>query len=94
MLSSPRPAAGSAVAATCPLRVLVPSQAILCLEMQAESQPRHRDGTSSLLRVCAMMGSPDPNGRQLDGMGGGISSLSKVMIVETASDDEHDLADH
>ncbi|WP_347307226.1 PrpF domain-containing protein [Corynebacterium sp. SA-MJD20WY100] len=41
---------------------------------------------------CAMMGSPDPNGRQLDGMGGGISSLSKVMIVETASDDEHDLA--
>ena len=26
-------------------------------------------------------GSPDPNGRQLDGMGGGISSLSKVMIV-------------
>ncbi len=27
------------------------------------------------------IGSPDPNGRQLDGMGGGISSLSKVMIV-------------
>jgi 2-methylaconitate cis-trans-isomerase PrpF len=27
------------------------------------------------------MGSPDPNGRQLDGMGGGISSLSKVCIV-------------
>ncbi|MHA1528507.1 MAG: 2-methylaconitate cis-trans isomerase PrpF family protein [Alphaproteobacteria bacterium] len=26
-------------------------------------------------------GSPDPNGRQPDGMGGGISSLSKVMIV-------------
>lgn len=27
------------------------------------------------------MGSPDPNGRQLDGMGGGISSLSKICIV-------------
>ncbi|HEV7574923.1 MAG TPA: PrpF domain-containing protein [Caldimonas sp.] len=27
------------------------------------------------------MGSPDPYGRQLDGMGGGISSLSKVCIV-------------
>jgi 2-methylaconitate isomerase len=29
----------------------------------------------------AAMGSPDPNGRQLDGMGGGISSLSKVCIL-------------
>lgn len=27
------------------------------------------------------MGSPDPHGRQLDGMGGGLSSLSKVCIV-------------
>lgn len=27
------------------------------------------------------MGSPDPNGRQLNGMGGGISSLSKVCIL-------------
>ena len=29
----------------------------------------------------AVMGSPDRNGRQLDGMGGGISSLSKVCVV-------------
>lgn len=28
-----------------------------------------------------VMGSPDPNGRQLDGMGGGISSLSKICII-------------
>ncbi|CVL00291.1 related to DUF453 domain protein [Fusarium mangiferae] len=28
-----------------------------------------------------VVGSPDPYGRQLDGMGGGISSLSKVCIV-------------
>ncbi|WP_084731606.1 2-methylaconitate cis-trans isomerase PrpF family protein [Microvirga vignae] len=28
-----------------------------------------------------VMGSPDPNGRQLDGMGGGISSLSKICVV-------------
>ena len=27
------------------------------------------------------LGSPDPNGRQLDGMGGGISSLSKVAVI-------------
>ncbi|MGE0716100.1 MAG: PrpF domain-containing protein, partial [Alphaproteobacteria bacterium] len=29
----------------------------------------------------AAMGSPDANGRQLDGMGGGLSSVSKVCIV-------------
>ena len=27
------------------------------------------------------LGSPDPNGRQLDGLGGGISSLSKIAVV-------------
>ena len=31
--------------------------------------------------LLAAIGSPDPNGRQLDGMGGGVSSLSKAMIV-------------
>lgn len=29
----------------------------------------------------AALGSPDAHGRQLDGMGGGISSLSKVVVV-------------
>ncbi|KAF2017056.1 DUF453-domain-containing protein [Aaosphaeria arxii CBS 175.79] len=29
-----------------------------------------------------IMGTPDPNGRQLDGMGAGISSLSKICLVE------------
>jgi 2-methylaconitate cis-trans-isomerase PrpF len=33
----------------------------------------------------AAMGSPDPNGRQLDGMGGGLSSLSKVCIIEKSA---------
>jgi 2-methylaconitate isomerase len=28
-----------------------------------------------------VIGSPDPNGRQLDGMGGGISSVSKVCVI-------------
>ena len=27
------------------------------------------------------LGSPDPNGRQLDGMGGGVTSLSKVCVI-------------
>lgn len=30
---------------------------------------------------AAAMGAPDPYGRQLDGMGGGVSSLSKVCVV-------------
>jgi len=40
---------------------------------------------------CAAMGSPDPNGRQLDGMGGGISSLSKVCVVGPPSRPDADI---
>ncbi len=39
----------------------------------------------------AVMGSPDPNGRQLDGMGGGISSLSKVCIVGPSDREDADV---
>lgn len=38
-----------------------------------------------------VMGSPDPNGRQLDGMGGGISSLSKICIIGRSSRADADL---
>lgn len=37
------------------------------------------------------MGSPDPNGRQLDGMGGGLSSLSKVCVVGPSTRDDADM---
>ena len=37
--------------------------------------------------VLAAMGSPDPYGRQVDGLGGGISSLSKIAIVGVAPPD-------
>src|SRR5688500_5423057 len=37
------------------------------------------------------IGSPDPYGRQLDGMGGGISSLSKVCIVGPSSRPDADI---
>lgn len=37
------------------------------------------------------MGSPDHNGRQLNGLGGGISSLSKVCVVETSKDEQADI---
>ncbi len=41
--------------------------------------------------ICAAMGSPDPSGRQLDGMGGGISSLSKIAIVSPSVRSDADL---
>jgi 2-methylaconitate cis-trans-isomerase PrpF len=39
----------------------------------------------------AAIGSPDPSGRQLDGMGGGVSSLSKVCVVGPASRADADI---
>lgn len=41
--------------------------------------PEDRDAWDGVF--LAAIGSPDPYGRQLDGLGGGISSLSKVMVV-------------
>jgi 2-methylaconitate cis-trans-isomerase PrpF len=40
---------------------------------------------------CGAIGSPDLNGRQLDGMGGGISSLSKICIVGPPSHPDADV---
>ena len=39
----------------------------------------------------AAIGSPDPYGRQLDGMGGGISSLSKVVVIAPSSRADADI---
>jgi 2-methylaconitate cis-trans-isomerase PrpF len=41
--------------------------------------PKDRNKWNSIFLGC--IGSPDPYGRQLDGLGGGISSLSKVCVV-------------
>ncbi|MGJ7917521.1 2-methylaconitate cis-trans isomerase PrpF [Massilia sp. LXY-6] len=41
-----------------------------------------------LLRV---IGSPDPYGKQIDGMGGATSSTSKTVIVATSTKPEHDV---
>jgi 2-methylaconitate cis-trans-isomerase PrpF len=50
--------------------------------------PDRKESERFLLRV---IGSPDPNGRQLDGMGGGISSLSKAMIISRSLRDDADV---
>jgi 2-methylaconitate cis-trans-isomerase PrpF len=39
----------------------------------------------------AAVGSPDPNRRQLDGMGGGTSSLSKVCVIGPPTRDDADV---
>lgn len=44
-----------------------------------EDLPRDRKDWAPIFR--GVIGSPDPYGRQLDGLGGGISSLSKVCVV-------------
>jgi len=46
----------------------------------ARDLPESREARDRIF--LAAMGSPDPNERQLNGMGGGLSSLSKVCIVE------------
>lgn len=50
--------------------------------------PKNQDDWAAVF--TAIMGSPDPYGRQLDGMGGGVSSLSKVCIIAPS---EHPDAD-
>lgn len=49
------------------------------LMFRAEDLPAERALQDAIF--LAAMGSPDENGRQMDGMGGGLSSLSKVCIV-------------
>jgi len=39
----------------------------------------------------AALGSPDPYGRQLDGMGGGLSSLSKICVIGPPSRGDADV---
>lgn len=58
------------------------------LMMHRRDLPENQDDWTAIF--TAAMGSPDPYGRQLDGMGGGVSSLSKVCIINPS---EHPDAD-
>ena len=59
------------------------------LVFRAEDLPADRAEWDPIF--LAAVGSPDPNGRQLDGMGGGISSLSKVCVVGPPSRGDADV---
>ena len=41
--------------------------------------------------ILAALGSPDPHGRQVDGMGGGTSSLSKAAIISPSDRSDADI---
>jgi len=55
----------------------------------ARDLPRDRAQWDEIF--LAAIGSPDPYGRQLDGMGGGVSSLSKVCVVGPSTRDDADI---
>lgn len=59
------------------------------LVFRQEDLPAARDDWAPIF--LAALGSPDPNGRQLDGMGGGVSSLSKICIIGSPSRDDADI---
>ena len=56
------------------------------LPAQAQSSGAARDAL--LMRV---IGSPDPYGKQIDGMGGATSSTSKTVIVSKSTKPDHDV---
>ncbi|NYT65635.1 PrpF family protein [Alcaligenaceae bacterium] len=59
------------------------------LMVQASDLPVNQDDWAPLF--TAAMGTPDPYGRQLDGMGGGVSSLSKVCIIAPSQHPDADV---
>ena len=63
-----------------------PSKAIM---FHARDLPSERAQWDPIF--LAALGSPDPHGRQLDGMGGGISSLSKACIIAPSERDDADV---
>jgi len=56
---------------------------------QARDLPADRAAWDPIF--LAAMGSPDPYGRQLDGMGGGISSLSKICVLAPSARNDADI---
>jgi hypothetical protein len=62
------------------------SRALFFHAADLPADPRERDRI-----LLAALGSPDPYGRQLDGLGGGISSLSKAVIIGPPSHPKADV---
>ena len=57
-------------------------------DLPEHCQQAGSDRDNFLLRV---VGSPDPYGKQIDGLGNGTSSTSKTVILSPADSDDHDV---
>ena len=62
------------------------SKAVLFHEKDLPKDPEIRDRV-----ILAAYGSPDPNRRQVDGMGGAVSTTSKVAIISPSKDPNYDV---
>jgi 2-methylaconitate cis-trans-isomerase PrpF len=59
------------------------------LMLHERDLPKHRSEWDDIF--LAALGSPDPYGRQLNGMGGGLSSLSKACIIAPSNRTDADI---
>lgn len=62
------------------------SKGVFFHEKDIPEDPRVRDEI-----ILAAYGSPDPNGRQVDGIGGATSTTSKVAIIGSSENPEYDV---
>ena len=65
------------------------SKAVFFHENHLPKDPEIRDCV-----ILAAYGSPDPNRRQIDGMGGAVSTTSKVAIISSSRDPNYDVNYH
>jgi hypothetical protein len=59
------------------------------LFLKLEDLPARREDWTPI--ILAAMGSPDPYMKQLDGMGGGVSTQSKIAVVSRSDDPRADV---
>ena len=65
------------------------SKAVFFHENHLPKDPEIRDRV-----ILAAYGSPDPNRRQIDGMGGAVSTTSKTAIISPSKDPDYDVNYH
>jgi len=59
--------------------------------LQDLPQPAQQPGAARDALLLRVIGSPDPYGKQIDGMGGATSSTSKTVIVSKSARPDHDV---
>jgi probable AcnD-accessory protein PrpF len=59
--------------------------------LQDLPEPAQKPGPARDKLLMRVIGSPDPYGKQIDGMGGATSSTSKTVILSKSSKSDHDV---